>query len=89
MIKENLNDLKDWKYSIMRGEVKYIRQISSESLESYLKDVDLILSTRLKDETYRGIINFEKAIFLKTPIDEIQKAMVGLTNISQTNLYPH
>lgn len=36
-----------------------------------------MLSTRLPDETYRGIINFYTAFTPDTPIDEIQKALVS------------
>lgn len=45
--------------------------------ENELKTIDLILATRLTDEHFRGIINFEKAAFMETPVDEIQKALVS------------
>lgn len=54
---------------------------SIESLEIELKVVELILSSRLNDETFRGIMNLEKAFILKAPIDEIKKALVSSTNI--------
>lgn len=44
--------------------------MSTEQLES-------ILLTRLSDETFRGLMNFEKATIPGTPINEIEKALVS------------
>lgn len=51
-------------------------------IENGLKDIELILSTRLTDESFREIINFEKAVKLKKTNDEIRKVLVSLININ-------
>lgn len=52
-----------------------------EVMENDLKIVELVLSSRLTDETYHGIMNLEKAIILKAPNEEIQKSLVSSINI--------
>lgn len=42
-----------------------------------IKSIDLLLATRLTDERFRGIIDFQKAVVFETPTDEIQKALVS------------
>lgn len=39
--------------------------------------IETILSTRLNDESFRGIINFMQAFRPDTPIDEVEKALVS------------
>lgn len=49
---------------------------SREYMETQLKAFELVLSTRLTNETIRGIINFMKATIPGTPIKEIERALV-------------
>lgn len=42
-----------------------------------LKVLESMLSTRLTDETYRGLVNFLRATIPDTPIDDIEKALVS------------
>lgn len=65
MIKEETKKF-DKRQRAMR---KYIAEGVSQSLES-------VLSTRLPHEIFRGFINIYKMIFVDTPIDEIQQALV-------------
>lgn len=44
-----------------------------------VKTVELFLFTRLMDEQFRGMIDFENALIFETPTDEIQKALVSET----------
>lgn len=74
MIKENSSSLKEIQYDVTST---YGRILSKEYLEIEMKNVETVLSTRLSDETFRDIINFQKAIFLKMPINEIRKALVN------------
>ena len=57
------------------------RHNSKEYMESELEASKSILSTRLPDETIRGIINFTRATIPDTPIDEIEKALVSLCSV--------
>lgn len=75
MIKENWSNLKEVQYDVTST---YGRILSMEYLEIEMKNVESILSTRLTDETFRRIINFQKAVILETPIHEIQKALVNI-----------
>lgn len=46
-------------------------------MESTLQKIESIFSTRLPDESFRGLINFLKATIPDTPIDEIERALVS------------
>lgn len=46
-------------------------------MENELQVLEDILSTRLTDGTFRGIISFIKATIPGTPIGEIEKALVS------------
>ena len=61
MIKENLANL----------------QFTQDRMERKIGASDSVLSTRLPDETIRGIMNFHQATLPGTPIDEIEKALVS------------
>lgn len=50
---------------------------SNDFMEYQLDGYEAALSTRLSDETFRGIINFQRATIPGTPIDEIEKALVS------------
>lgn len=45
---------------------------------NYLKFIELGLSARLKDDSFRSIVDLEKAMARKAPNNEIQKALVKL-----------
>lgn len=81
MIIGNSDNLKDWSYvySIIKdGEViTHDGHIYRNIIGHQLMDSELVLSTRLTDETFRGIVNFQKATILETPIEEIQTALVS------------
>lgn len=48
--------------------------------------LDPILSTRLSDESYRGLVNYVKATATDAPIGEIQKALEYVyENVPTTN----
>lgn len=47
------------------------------TLQRVLNMIETILSTRLNDESFRGIINFMQAFRPDTPIDEVEKALVS------------
>lgn len=57
--------------------------------------MESIFSPRLPDETYRGIMNVQKAMNVKMPIDEVEKALVSkqmtqkLLKIFFSNLCTH
>lgn len=42
-----------------------------------LNPMEWILPTRVTDETFRGIMNVQKAMPLGTPTDDIEKALVS------------
>lgn len=46
-------------------------------MERMLNDLQLTLSARLTEETYRDILNFERATIEDTPIVEMEKALVS------------
>lgn len=46
-------------------------------MESTLQNIESILSTRLPDESFRGLINFLKATIPDTPIVGIEGALVS------------
>lgn len=46
-------------------------------IEREIQALESKLSTRLADETYRGLINFLRVTIRDTPIDEIEKALVS------------
>ena len=50
---------------------------SKDRNEQFVKTTEALLSTRLPDETVRGIINFQRITIADTPIDEIEKALVS------------
>lgn len=64
-IKENPDELEAWFHQ------------TSFFVERYLERVEHILPTRLADESYRNIINFERAFMQKTSINDMQKALVS------------
>lgn len=66
MIKENPGD---WQGLPANSRMEY--------MESILQQLEYYLSTRVPDDTFRGIINFEKATVPDTPIDDIEKALVS------------
>lgn len=69
-----------------RNGVKYGRFTSRRFFENELKDTQDVLSTRLKDESFRGIIDFEKAVILETPTEEIQNALVSQKRTDQIRI---
>lgn len=71
MIKENSALLENW---MGYDGISIDRRIT---IEAKVNNAELILSTRLTDETFGGIVNFEKAIKLNKSINEIQKASVN------------
>lgn len=79
MIKENLKTFEGYHfYGMQENGDPWRAQLSKEVMESYCMSDELILSTRLSDDVYRGAIKFAKALVVDTtPIDEIQKAAVG------------
>lgn len=78
LIGENWSHLEVLFYHFKRGPITYSARIGRDQLGEKLKRVDLILSTRLTDEHFRGLINLEKAAILETPtFDEIQRALVS------------
>lgn len=50
---------------------------TKEFTENLLAGLESMLSTRLSDETFRGIINFERATITGTPISAVEKALVS------------
>lgn len=50
---------------------------TTEQWERYSKPLESILSTRLPDESFRGLINIVKIRNLNTPINEIEPALVS------------
>lgn len=79
MIKENLKDFAGFYfYEVQQNGDPWGARLSKEVMESYCMSDELILSTRLSDDVYRGAIKFAKVLVVDTtPIDEIQKAAVG------------
>lgn len=77
MIEENLSHLNILDNDRDRVYKDYVGRIRGWPIKVELKRIELILSTRLPDERFRGSINFEKAAVMETPIDEIQKALVS------------
>lgn len=55
-------------------------QLPSEFVKHQLKGLEVILPTRLSDETSRGILNIARATPSNTAIDEIEKALVSTCN---------
>lgn len=47
-----------------------------KAMEYMLYRIESILSARLTDETFRGIINFLEATMPDTPIGEIERGLV-------------
>lgn len=54
------------------------RYSNPKFLEYELHLVEIYLSTRLKDETFRGILNIEKSVNIHTSIDEVEVAFVSI-----------
>lgn len=79
MMKLNLRYLASLNYHFERDQKTYNRRITREEMENELKRNDLILSTRLLNVRFLGIIDFEKAAIAAadTPIEEIQKVLVS------------
>lgn len=78
MLKDNSRFLNRLDYDlIMRNRTTYGGGITREEIPNEMKTIELILSTRLPDESYHGIINFGKAAIIETPTDEIQRALVS------------
>ena len=50
---------------------------SEERSQAGLHVIETLFSTRLSDDTYRGIVNLIKASRPNTPNDEIEKALVS------------
>lgn len=61
-------------------------QFSSEMTELRLQVLETIMPTRLTEEVFRGILNFEKATIPGTPTNEIEKALVRWKNCKQFRL---
>lgn len=60
MIKENSDNLNTWTYDLKHGGVmKPDGLIDRETMHLALRHSELALSSRLTDETFRGLINFE------------------------------
>lgn len=57
--------------------------MTDDRFEYYAGEKESILSTRLPDETFRGLINLVKAYQTRIPKNEIEKALVSDT---QTHL---
>lgn len=53
-------------------------QFSTEFTELRLQVLETIMPTRLSEDTFRGILNFERATIPNTPKGEIEKALVSL-----------
>lgn len=51
--------------------------IEKDYIENLLPEFETILSTRLKDETFRGMSNFMRTATHKPSIDESEKALVS------------
>lgn len=49
---------------------------TKEFMEYLLQGLEAVLSIRLPDDTFRGIISFLRATIPGTPIDDIEKALV-------------
>lgn len=72
--------------SLMPDASSICRYTSVEKVEENLKNVESILSVRLADEAFRGLINFVKATVIdKTPLNEVQKSLVSQTNLPTKN----
>lgn len=52
-------------------------RFTTEFMEYQLQGLESMLSTRLSNETIRGIISFKRATIPGTPTDEIEKALVS------------
>lgn len=52
-------------------------RLTKEYMEYQLQGLESMLSTRLEDETIRGIINFKRATIPDTSINGIEKALVS------------
>lgn len=57
-------------------------QNTKEFMEYLLQGLETVLSIRLPDETYRGIIDFLRATIPGKPINDIEKALVSERIIS-------
>lgn len=63
-------------YELSRNGRSYSRRILRSEIEGDLEYVGLVLSTRLMDEQFRGLIDFERAAVIEKPADGIQRAFV-------------
>lgn len=78
LIKESSTVITHWEYSWVRdGRMHYGRISRDKVFQDSMKRIELVLSSQLLDERFRGIINFQKAAVNETPIDAIQKALVS------------
>lgn len=57
------------------------KKLTKDEFEYYSATVEPVLSVRLPDETFRGLINFTKIVIRNTPTDEIEKALVSKQQI--------
>lgn len=51
--------------------------LTTHIVTSLIQSVESILSTRLSDENYRGLLNFAKITIPGIPMEDIRKALVS------------
>lgn len=77
VIKENSEHLKHLDYNMEREGIKFGGRITRDEVEMQLGRIDVMFSSRLKDKSFRAIIDFHRAMIAQTPIEDIQKALVS------------
>lgn len=77
VIKDNSEHLKQLDYNMEREGIKFGGRITRAEVEMQLERIAVMFSSRLKDESFRAIIDFHEAMIVQTPIEEIQKALVS------------
>lgn len=80
VIEQNLANLKILGYNLVRDGVRYDGHTTKDGSENVLKRLELVLSTRLMDKQFRGIIDFQKAAIGQTSIEKMEKIQKALVS---------